>query len=53
MGKLRYVVQQTFALFHKFAGSPFAGDAASNSTPPFVSLACSRICWTRLKKTHS
>ncbi|MER6137084.1 hypothetical protein [Streptomyces sp. NPDC001815] len=53
MGKLRHVVQQTLALLHQLHGSPSAGNAAPNSTTPFVSLACSRICWTRLKKTHS
>ncbi|MFD9442371.1 hypothetical protein [Streptomyces sp. NPDC060001] len=53
MGKLRHVVEQTFALLHQLHGSPSAGDAASNSTTPFVSLARSRICWTRLTKTHS
>jgi transposase len=32
LGKLRYVVEQTFALLHQFAGSPCAGNAASTST---------------------
>jgi hypothetical protein len=32
LGKLRYVVEQTFALLHQFAGWPCDGNAASTST---------------------
>jgi hypothetical protein len=32
LGKLRYVVEQTFALLHQFRGSPCAGNDASRST---------------------
>ncbi|MEV6319296.1 hypothetical protein AB0M26_30030, partial [Streptomyces sp. NPDC051776] len=34
LGKLRYVVEQTFALLHQFSASPSAGNAAPNSTTP-------------------
>jgi hypothetical protein len=32
LGKLRYVVEQTFALLHQFRRWPCAGNAASTST---------------------
>ncbi|MGX1675363.1 hypothetical protein [Streptomyces sp. NPDC055400] len=34
LGKLRYVVEQTFALLHQFNASPSDGNGASNSTTP-------------------
>lgn len=44
LGKLRYVVEQTFALLHRFKRRTELHDA-------FVSLAFSLICRRRLKKT--
>ncbi|MFF8394871.1 hypothetical protein [Streptomyces sp. NPDC016172] len=45
LGKLRYVVEQTFALLHQFKRLEL-----HNS---FLSLACCLICWRRLKRKHS
>ncbi|MCY0931792.1 hypothetical protein OTB20_37560 [Streptomyces sp. H27-H1] len=48
MGKLRYVVEQTFALLHQFRW-----ERRTELHDAFVSLACSLICWRRLKKARS
>lgn len=53
MGKLRYVVEQTFALFHHFKRLAVRRERRIELHDAFVSLACSLICRRRLKKAHS
>ncbi|MFD9466370.1 transposase [Streptomyces sp. NPDC060027] len=53
MGKLRYVVEQTFALLHHFKRLAVRWERRTELHDAFVSLACSLICWRRLKKAHS
>ncbi|MFB7239252.1 transposase [Streptomyces sp. NPDC056269] len=52
LGKLRYVVEQTFALLHQFKRLAVRGEQRTELHDAFVSLARSLICWRRLKK-HS
>ncbi|WP_406470348.1 hypothetical protein [Streptomyces sp. NBC_01615] len=52
MGKLRYVVEQTFALLHHFKRLPVRWERRPELHDVFISLACSLICWRRLQKTH-
>ncbi|QIP83278.1 IS5 family transposase [Streptomyces sp. Tu 2975] len=51
LGKLRYVVEQTFALLHQFKRLAIRWERRNELHDAFVSLACSLICWRRLKKT--
>ncbi|MGW4035125.1 IS5 family transposase [Streptomyces sp. NPDC004778] len=53
LGKLRYVVEQTFALLHQFKRLAVRWDRRTELHDAFVSLACSLICWRRLKKARS
>lgn len=53
MGKLRYVVEQTFALLHQFKRLAVRWERRTELHDAFVSLACSLICWRRLKKHGS
>ncbi len=53
MGKLRYVVEQTFALLHQFKRLAVRWERRTELHDAFVSLACSLICWRRLKKASS
>lgn len=53
LGKLRYVVEQTFALLHQFSRLAVRWERRTELHDAFVSLACSLICWRRLKKAHS
>lgn len=50
MGKLRYVVEQTFALLHQFERLAVRWERRTELHDAFVSLACSLICWRRLKR---
>ncbi len=50
LGKLRYVVEQTFALLHQFKRLDVRWERRTELHDAFVSLACSLICWRRLKK---
>ncbi|MET9325003.1 hypothetical protein ABZX75_33400 [Streptomyces sp. NPDC003038] len=50
MGKLRYVVEQTFALLHQFKRLAVRWERRTELHDPFVSLASSLICWRRLNK---
>ncbi len=52
MGKLRYVVEQTFALHH-FKRLAVRWERRTELHDAFVSLACSLICWRRLKKSRT
>ncbi|MEU4351130.1 IS5 family transposase [Streptomyces sp. NPDC023838] len=53
MGKLRYVVEQTFALLHQFKRLAVRWERRTALHDAFVSLACSLICWRRLNKADS
>ncbi|MGW2087785.1 transposase [Streptomyces sp. NPDC001880] len=53
LGKLRYVVEQTFALLHHFKRLAIRWERRTEFHDAFVSLACSLICWRRLKKARS
>ncbi|MFF5158537.1 hypothetical protein ACFY3N_20340 [Streptomyces sp. NPDC000348] len=51
LGELGYVVEQTFALLHRFERLAVRWERRIELHEAFVSLACSLICWARLKKT--
>lgn len=53
LGKLRYVVEQTFALLHQFKRLAVRWERRLELHDAFVSLGCSLICWRRLKKAAS
>ncbi|MFG2994853.1 IS5 family transposase [Streptomyces sp. NPDC048257] len=53
MSKLRYVVEQTFALLHQFKRLAVRWERRTELHDAFVSLACSLICWRRLNKPDS
>ncbi len=53
MGKLRYVVEQTFALLHHFKRLAIRWERRTELHDAFISLACSLICFRRLKKTRT
>ncbi|GAA1886657.1 transposase [Streptomyces durmitorensis] len=50
LGKLRYVVEQTFALLHRFKRLAVRWERRTELHDAFVSLARSLICWRRLRK---
>ena len=50
LGKLRYVVEQTFALLHQFKRLAVRWERRLDLHDAFLSLACSLICWRRLRK---
>ncbi|MGW9452885.1 IS5 family transposase [Streptomyces sp. NPDC055632] len=52
-GKLRYVVEQTFALLHQFKRLAVRWERRTELHDALVSLTCSLICWRRLKKTQT
>ncbi|QHC25048.1 transposase [Streptomyces sp. GS7] len=53
LGKLRYVVEQTFALLHQFKRLAVRWERRTELHDAFASLACDLICWRRLKKHRS
>ncbi|MGC0387640.1 transposase [Streptomyces sp. SAI-129] len=53
LGKLRYVVEQTFALLHQFKRLTVRWERRPALHDTFLNLASSLICWWRLKKTGS
>ncbi|MFE5833721.1 IS5 family transposase [Streptomyces sp. NPDC056488] len=53
LGKLLYAVEQTFALLHQFKRLAVRWEHRTELHDAFVSLACSLICWRRLKKANS
>ncbi|MFG3023557.1 IS5 family transposase [Streptomyces sp. NPDC048254] len=53
LGKLRYVVEQTFALLQQFKRLAVRWERRVELHDAFLSLACSLICWRRLKKARS
>ncbi|MFF7876050.1 transposase [Streptomyces californicus] len=52
IGKLRYVVEQTFALLHHFKRLTVRWKHRTELHDAFTSLACSLNCYRRLKKTQ-
>jgi transposase len=50
LGKLRYVVEQTFALLHQFRRLAVRWERRLDIHDGFVSLASALICWRRLIK---
>ncbi|MET7485415.1 transposase [Streptomyces sp. NPDC005538] len=50
LGKLRYVVERTFALLHQFKRLAVRGERRSELQDAFSSLACGLTCWRRLRK---
>jgi transposase len=48
LGKLRYVVEQTFALLHQFRRLAVRWERRLDIHDALVSLACVLICWRRL-----
>ncbi|WP_164904718.1 hypothetical protein [Streptomyces cyaneus] len=53
IGKLRYVVEQTFALLHHLKRLAVRRERRTDLHDAFVTLACSLICWRRLRKTKN
>ncbi|MFJ9026786.1 IS5 family transposase [Streptomyces sp. NPDC102259] len=53
LGKLRYVVEQTFALLLQFKRLAVRWERRTELHDALVSLACSLICWRRLNKARS
>ncbi|MFJ8613598.1 hypothetical protein ACIRH0_41460 [Streptomyces sp. NPDC093675] len=53
LDKLRYVVEQTFALLRQFKRLAIRWERRPELHDAFISLASSLICWRRLKKTGS
>lgn len=48
LGKLRYVVEQTFALLHQFRRLAIRWERRLDIHDALVSLGCVLICWRRL-----
>ncbi|WP_433304307.1 transposase [Actinoplanes sp. CA-030573] len=48
LGKLRYVVEQSFALLHQFRRLAVRWERRLDIHDSLVSLACALICWRRL-----
>jgi transposase len=48
LGKLRYVVEQTFGLLHQFRRLAIRWERRLDIHDALVSLACALICWRRL-----
>ncbi|MET7738138.1 IS5 family transposase [Streptomyces sp. NPDC005402] len=53
LGKLSYVVEQTFALLREFKRLAVRWERRTELHDAFVSLACGLICWRRLKRHRS
>ncbi|WP_306934114.1 IS5 family transposase [Streptomyces luteogriseus] len=53
LGKLRYVVEQTFALLQQCKRLAVRWERRLELHDAFLSLACSLICWRRIKRNHS
>ncbi|MEV4876068.1 hypothetical protein [Streptomyces cyaneofuscatus] len=52
IGRLRYIVEQTFALLHHFKRLAMRWERRTELHDAFVSLACSLICFRHLKKAQ-
>jgi IS5 family transposase len=53
LGKLRYVVEQTFSLLHHFKRLAVRWERRLDLHDALISMACGLICWRRLKKVRS
>ncbi|MFG2526281.1 transposase [Streptomyces sp. NPDC048527] len=53
LGKLRYAVEQTFALLHPLKRLAVRWERRVELHDAFLSLACSLICWRRLRRAAS
>ncbi|MFJ8158909.1 IS5 family transposase [Streptomyces sp. NPDC094468] len=53
LGKLRYVVEQTFVRLHQFRRLAVQWEHRTELSDAFVSSACGLICWRRQKKHRS
>ncbi|MFJ8709904.1 transposase [Streptomyces sp. EN16] len=53
ISKLRYVVEQTFALLHQFKRLAVRWERRTELHDAAVSLVCSLICFRRLKQCRS
>ncbi|MEV0750761.1 IS5 family transposase [Streptomyces sp. NPDC050273] len=53
LGKLRYVVEQTFALLHQFKRLAVRWERRLDLLDALVSLACGLICWRRLSRQRA
>ncbi|WP_373430905.1 IS5 family transposase [Streptomyces canus] len=53
LGRIRYVVEQTFALLHQFKRLAVRWERRLELHEAFVLLGCSLICFRRLKKARS
>lgn len=49
LGKIRYVAEQTQALLHQFKRLRTRYDVRDDIHESFLDIACSVICWRRLK----
>lgn len=52
LGKLRYVVEQSFALLHQFKRLAVRWERRRELHDALLSLACGLMCWRRLKKAE-
>ena len=52
LGKLRYVVEQAFALLHHFKRLAVRWEQRLDLHDALVTLGCTIICWRRLKKAR-
>lgn len=52
LGKVRYVVEQTIALFHQFRRLRTRFDKRDYIHEAFMKLGCVAICWRRLNKGY-
>jgi hypothetical protein len=52
LGKLCYVVEQTFALLHQFKRLAVRWERRTELLDAFISPACSLICWRCLKRAQ-
>ncbi|WP_435862384.1 hypothetical protein [Streptomyces phaeochromogenes] len=50
--RFRHVVEQAFALLHQVKRLAIRWERRLELHDAFASLACSLICWRRLKKTR-
>ena len=53
LGKLRFVVEQAFAVLHRFKRLGVRWERRTELRDAFVFLACGIICWRRLRKHRS
>jgi hypothetical protein len=52
LGKLRYVVEQTFSLLHHFKRLAIRWEGRLDLHDALVTLACGLIRWRRLKRAR-